>query len=99
MKQQVRDYVDDHSTPDEEMYLRFISLAMRSSAQTSIIPIQDVLGLGNDCRMNQPGTVGKNWRWRLAPGQVTDEAGQRLLAMSKRYARANWDALKALKKA
>ncbi len=92
-KKFVRDYLDDHHTPDEKIYHSFISLAMRSSAKTCIIPVQDCLGLDNSSRMNQPGTVGKNWRWRLLPGQVTDALGEDMLAVSKRYARANWDAL------
>jgi 4-alpha-glucanotransferase len=46
--------------------------------------------------MNQPGTVNVNWSWRLVPGQITDELGQEMLAVAKRYGRANWEALKAL---
>ena len=44
--------------------------------------------------MNQPGTVGFNWRWRLKPGQLTDELAQELLALAKCTGRANWDAIK-----
>ncbi len=44
-------------------------------------------------RMNQPGTVGFNWRWRLAPGQVTDALADELLALTKRTGRVNWDIL------
>lgn len=58
-----------------------------------IIPIQDYLGLGNEARMNQPGTVGFNWRWRLAPGQVTDALADELMALTKRTGRVNWDIL------
>jgi 4-alpha-glucanotransferase len=42
-----------------------------SVAQTVIIPAQDLLGLGEPARVNFPGTEGKNWRWRLKPGQLT----------------------------
>ena len=79
------------------MYKALNSLAMMCAAKMCVIPIQDLLGLGNEARMNAPGTVGMNWRWRLLPGQVTDEVGQELLGMSMRYGRANWDALNALK--
>lgn len=58
-----------------------------------IIPIQDYLGLGNEARTNQPGTVGFNWRWRLAPGQVTDALADELMALTKRTGRVNWDIL------
>lgn len=67
-----RDYLCDHYTPVEELHLPFISLVMRSQARMCIIPLQDYLGLGNDCRINTPSTVGENWRWRLVPGQVSE---------------------------
>jgi len=43
-----------------------IRLAHTSVADVAIVPMQDVLGLGSEARMNKPGTVGGNWRWRLA---------------------------------
>ena len=87
-----RDYLCDHYTPDSELYRSFVSLAMISKAKVCIIPIQDYMGLDNSCRMNQPSTVGKNWRWRLTPGQVTDELAQELCTLAKRYGRMNWAA-------
>lgn len=90
---QVRDYLCDDNTPAGELYQSMNALAMRCVARMCIIPIQDHLGLGNEARMNQPGTVGFNWRWRLVPGQVTEELGEALKAMTMRYGRANWDAL------
>lgn len=36
---------------------------MRSSAKLCVIPMQDYLALGNNCRINTPSTVGKNWKW------------------------------------
>ena len=92
---QVRDYLSDYRTPDDEMYWQIINLAMISVARDCIIPIQDYLGLGNDARMNQPGTMGRNWAWRLLPGELTPALAERMLAMAKRTARANWDAIKA----
>ena len=93
-RKQVRDYLGDYYTPDSQMYKVLIHLAMRSVAKDCIIPIQDHLGLGNEARMNQPGTVGFNWRWRLTPGQQTDVLAQELLALAKCTGRANWDAIK-----
>ena len=92
-KRQVRDYLCDYFTPDGQMYRVLINLAMTAVAKDCIIPIQDHLGLGNEARMNQPGTVGFNWRWRLLPGQLTDALAQELLALTKRTGRANWDTL------
>ena len=95
----VRTYLNDPKVTEKELYRVFINMTMASCARTCIVPIQDWLGLDNTCRMNQPGTVGKNWRWRLAPGQVTEELGEYMLTIAKRYGRANWDALDVLNKA
>lgn len=89
----VRIYLNDPKLTERELYRALINLALMSCARICIIPIQDYLGLDNSCRMNQPGTVGKNWRWRFTPNQLTAETGERLLALAKRYGRTNWDAL------
>jgi len=96
---QVRDYLCNYDTPDEKMYKALINLTMATVAKDCIIPIQDHLGLPNTARMNQPGTVGFNWRWRLLPGQITDELAEEVLAVTMRCNRANWDAINANKKA
>lgn len=93
-RRQVRTYLGDYHTPDAQMNQVLISLALRSVADTCIIPIQDHLGLGNEARMNVPGTVGFNWRWRLQKGLLTDALAEKLLAMTMATGRANWDALK-----
>ena len=93
----IRTYLGDNTTPIKRMHEKLISLAMMSCADTCIIPIQDHLGLDNSARMNLPATVGCNWRWRLAPDLITDSVSEDLLAVTKRYGRANWDALNANK--
>ena len=45
------------------------------------------LGLGSEARMNRPGTVSGNWRWRLEPGQLTRDDAQRLAVMTETYDR------------
>jgi 4-alpha-glucanotransferase len=65
-----------------------IRLAMSSTAHTCIIPMQDVLGLGADCRMNTPGKLGGNWSWRITPAQFGNQDAFRTLAHFTRvYAR------------
>lgn len=91
-----REYLCDPYTPAEEIHKPFVSVAMLSKADTCIIPIQDYMGLDNSCRMNQPSTVGKNWRWRVKAEQITPELAQELSALAKRYGRMNWDAAKAI---
>ena len=60
-----KEYLNNPYTPDEEVHWDFISLAMRSVADTCIIPVQDYLGLGNKARINMPSTLGGNWMWRM----------------------------------
>ncbi len=55
-----------------------VEMVSRSRAMTSIFPVQDILGLGTEARMNIPGTTSGNWEWRLRTGQLTDEALERL---------------------
>ena len=55
-----------------------LEMALNSRAALAIIPMQDLLGLDTYARMNRPGTKTGNWRWRLEPGQLTDELAARL---------------------
>jgi 4-alpha-glucanotransferase len=64
-----------------------IRLAMASTADTCIIPMQDWLGLGNEARINTPGTQSGNWRWRLLPGQFTEETAEEIREMTWVYGR------------
>ena len=61
----------------------FIRLAMTSVADTAIIPLQDVLGFGNEARMNTPGTTHGNWQWRFSANMLTDEIKERLKNLSE----------------
>jgi 4-alpha-glucanotransferase len=66
----------------------FIRAVMASVADTAIVPVQDLLGLGSEARMNRPGTASGNWRWRLTPGQLTKNVMQQLGEMADTYERA-----------
>ena len=94
-KAQLRAYLGNYDIAEKRMYKAAINCAMTSVAKDCIIPIQDHLGLPNTCRMNQPGTVGFNWRWRLIPGQVTGELAEEVKTMTIRANRGNWDAINA----
>ena len=63
----------DKEVGEEEINWEIIKLAMMSSANLCVIPLQDYLKLGNEARINKPSTLGCNWKWRLKEGQVTDE--------------------------
>lgn len=62
----------------EEPHWGLIDLALQSRAELSMIPAQDVLGLGSEARMNRPGEVEGNWSWRLKRGELTPELAARL---------------------
>ena len=89
-KQLLRDYMDDNHTPDEAFYRSINRMAMASVPNICILPLQDVLGLDNSARMNQPSTVKTNWRWRMEAELLTKEAQKELLELTKRYGRFNW---------
>lgn len=65
-------------TECREIHWDLIRLAMSSVAQLAVSPLQDILGLGSEYRMNRPGTLKGNWEWRVLPAQVTDKIGERL---------------------
>ena len=59
-----------------------IRTAYFSKADTAIVPIQDILGLGKEARMNTPSTFGKNWTWRISGKVLTKELAAKLKTMS-----------------
>ena len=65
----------------------FIKMAYASIAALAIIPMQDVLGFGSDCRMNWPGSNEKNWAWRCAPRFFTAEITKMLHSEAAFYNR------------
>lgn len=66
----------------DELHWSLIRLAMTSVAELVIIPIQDVLGLGSDDRMNLPGTAEGNWGWRLPAAALDEAIAERLLRLT-----------------
>ena len=69
-----------------------IRAAWASVATIAIAPLQDVLGMGSDARMNKPGVASGNWRWRLRFDQFRAEAIQRMLDLTTLYNRVPADA-------
>jgi 4-alpha-glucanotransferase len=70
-----------------DVHWELIRAALGSVADTAIVPAQDLLGLGSDARMNRPGTVSGNWRWRLLPGQLTLDTARKLAVTAETYGR------------
>ncbi len=65
-----------------------IALAWSSVAALAIAPLQDVLNLGKEARMNQPGSPGGNWRWRVTADQLSGSALESLRDLTRVSARA-----------
>jgi len=64
-----------------------IRVALASVADTAIVPLQDVLGLGTTARMNLPGTGQHNWSWRLQPQQLRPHLSEQLSTLTRTYGR------------
>jgi 4-alpha-glucanotransferase len=65
----------------------FIRLALASPADMAILPMQDVLDLGSEARMNTPSTTGRNWRWRMREDQLQPGLSSRLRGLNRLYGR------------
>jgi 4-alpha-glucanotransferase len=74
--------------PSEECPKELHRLAMMSVANTVIIPVQDLLGLGEEAKMNRPSVAHGNWEWRLLPDQLNASCAERLREMTTIYGRA-----------
>ena len=80
-------YMNSFYTPKEEQHWDLIALAMRSTADTCIIPVQDFLGLGSEARINMPSTLGDNWKWRMTKGAFSEKLKEKIRRMTKLYGR------------
>jgi len=69
------------------LHWELIRLAMASVGRLVIIPLQDVLGLGAEARMNRPPTTRGNWKWRLGKDRLTVSVTSKLAEMTKTYSR------------
>jgi 4-alpha-glucanotransferase len=77
--EQERRYLLDYlGTNGSQIHWDLIRLALCSVARTTIIPLQDVLGLGTEARMNRPGSAHGNWEWRFTFEQLKPEILDRL---------------------
>ena len=74
--------------PCDEMNWVLIRLALMSVARIAIIPLQDILGLGSEGRMNTPGRAGGNWGWRFAQAMLSPGLVGRLKELTETSGRA-----------
>lgn len=68
---------------DEGLNWGMIRAAWSSTANLAIAPMQDFLGLNDEARMNEPGTLGGNWDWRVEKEQLTNQLADRIKELTK----------------
>lgn len=81
-KAEARKLSDSHELCDA-----LIRCAIASAADFAVIPMQDILSLGKEARMNTPSTLGNNWSWRISDGALTKEKAGELAFVSDLYGR------------
>ena len=72
---------------EDDIHREITRLAMMSVANMVVIPMQDMLGLGEESRMNLPATSENNWAWRLLPEQITPALRNELTEATVLYGR------------
>jgi 4-alpha-glucanotransferase len=70
-------------TEPREIHWHMIRCVLTSVASLAIVPMQDLLGLGSEARMNRPGTADGNWEWRMREGAFDRRIGDRLAELSQ----------------
>ena len=85
-----RAFVDDYLGHSREpMPWPLIRAALASHSQLAVLPMQDLLGLDGNHRMNTPGTTEGNWRWRFTWDQAPGDLSDRLRQLLTLYGRVN----------
>lgn len=72
-RREIRKYCNHGRDNDSEIHRDLIYLALSSISLYAVFPLQDILGFGNDCKMNSPGSREDNWAWRCAPRFLTGD--------------------------
>ena len=73
----------------KEVNWHMIEYSLQSRAMTVIVPIQDILGLGSDARMNTPGTINdKNWSWRMNGSELKNSMMEKMKNITEKANRA-----------
>ncbi len=75
-------------TDGADMNWVLVRAVLASVASTAVVPLQDVLGLGSEARMNRPSSASGNWRWRFRPGALSPRLADRLGDLAGLYGRA-----------
>ena len=84
----VKMYANRTAGDQSAIHRDLIYLAQSSIARLCIFPLQDILGFGNDCKMNSPGVAPGNWRWRCAAQFLTEDVAEWLQTTTRLFGRA-----------
>lgn len=87
-KQQAKRFANRNDDNAGSFHQDLIYLALSSPSVLAILPMQDVLGFGNDCRMNTPGTTVNNWQWRCASRFINNEVATWLHNLTNLFGRS-----------
>lgn len=76
-------------TEEEGYNWGMMRAAWSSVADMAIVPMQDLIGLGSEARINIPSTLGENWKWRATEDQITKDLAKRMYKYMQMYGRIN----------
>lgn len=84
----VREYIGIQGNEGAGIHWDMARAALSSVAKLAVIPVQDYLGLDSRARINEPSTLGKNWKWRMCAGDLDEELVKRCKRMARIYGRS-----------
>jgi 4-alpha-glucanotransferase len=87
VKGEERDHLRRYFGVSAVDHWKMVRAILGSVAKMTILPAQDILGLDSSCRMNTPGTIESNWKWRLASLDDLQESGEKLKELTALYGR------------
>jgi 4-alpha-glucanotransferase len=74
-------------TEEEGYNWGMMRAAWSSVADLAIVPMQDIIGLGSEARINIPSTLGNNWKWRATEDQINNALAKKVYKYVKMYGR------------
>ena len=74
-------------TKEEGLNWGMMRGAWASAADMAIVPMQDIIGLGSEARINIPSTLGENWKWRATSDQISNALAKKIYKYTEMYAR------------
>lgn len=83
----VKDYVN--LTEEEGYNWGMIRSAMMSHSRLAVVPMHDYLNLGDEARINEPSTLGNNWKWRVLKSKLSPELAEKIRYITRLYGRMN----------